>query len=225
MRTAPPSSPIGNPDIGGSRASMAMMVAEILGIPVERVRPIVADTSSIGFSFLTGGSRVTFATGMAATQAAEKVVEDLKQRAAMIWDIPPRRGRMEGWEGLPRRRQCRQLRADAARGDRAEGRSHRRADPGRGVDQCAGCRARLCDPHLRCRGRSRDRPRQDPALHRGSGCRPRDPPILCRGPDPGWRDPGDRLGARTKSTFTTKTGASRTRAFSTIACRWLRICR
>jgi CO/xanthine dehydrogenase Mo-binding subunit len=80
---------VGTPDIGGSRASMAMMVSEILGIPVERVRPIVADTSSIGFSFLTGGSRVTFATGMAATQAAEQVVEQMKQRAAMIWDIPP----------------------------------------------------------------------------------------------------------------------------------------
>jgi CO/xanthine dehydrogenase Mo-binding subunit len=79
---------VGTPDIGGSRASMAMMAAEILGIPVERVRPIVADTSSIGFSFLTGGSRVTFATGMATTQAAEKVVEELKKRAAMIWDIP-----------------------------------------------------------------------------------------------------------------------------------------
>jgi CO/xanthine dehydrogenase Mo-binding subunit len=80
---------VGTPDVGGSRASMAMMVSEILGIPVERVRPIVADTSSIGFSFLTGGSRVTFATGMAATQAAEQVVEQMKQRAAMIWDIPP----------------------------------------------------------------------------------------------------------------------------------------
>ncbi|HEV2300397.1 MAG TPA: xanthine dehydrogenase family protein molybdopterin-binding subunit [Stellaceae bacterium] len=79
----------GNPDIGGSRASMAIMVAEILGIPVERVRPVIADTSSIGFSFLTGGSRVTFATGMAATQAAEKVVEEMKRRAAMIWDISP----------------------------------------------------------------------------------------------------------------------------------------
>src|SRR5690349_21422912 len=78
----------GNPDIGGTRAAMAMMAAEALGIPVERVRPIVADTASIGFSFLTGGSRVTFATGMAATQAAEKVVEDLKRRAAMVWDIP-----------------------------------------------------------------------------------------------------------------------------------------
>ncbi len=37
----------------------------------------------------TGGSRVTFATGMAATQAAEKVIEELKRRAAMIWEIPP----------------------------------------------------------------------------------------------------------------------------------------
>src|SRR5271170_1161323 len=78
----------GNPDIGGSRASIGMMAAEVLGIPVEKVRTIVGDTSSIDFSFLTGGSRVTFATGMAATQAAEKVVEELKKRAAMIWDIP-----------------------------------------------------------------------------------------------------------------------------------------
>jgi CO/xanthine dehydrogenase Mo-binding subunit len=29
----------GSPDIGGSRASMAMMAAETLGIPVERVKP------------------------------------------------------------------------------------------------------------------------------------------------------------------------------------------
>jgi CO/xanthine dehydrogenase Mo-binding subunit len=79
---------VGTPDIGGSRASMAIMAAEILGIPVERVRPIVADTSSIGYNMLTGGSRVTFATGMATVQASEKVVEELKRRAALIWDIP-----------------------------------------------------------------------------------------------------------------------------------------
>jgi CO/xanthine dehydrogenase Mo-binding subunit len=78
----------GSPDIGGSRASMGMMVAEVLGIPVSRVRATVADTASIGFTHLTGGSRVTFATGMAVTQAAEKVVEDLKRRAAMTWEIP-----------------------------------------------------------------------------------------------------------------------------------------
>ncbi|MDR3530676.1 MAG: xanthine dehydrogenase family protein molybdopterin-binding subunit [Rhodopila sp.] len=78
----------GSPDIGGSRASIGMMVAEVLGVPAERVRTVVADTASIGFTHLTGGSRVTFATGMAATQAAEKVVDDLKRRAAATWEIP-----------------------------------------------------------------------------------------------------------------------------------------
>jgi CO/xanthine dehydrogenase Mo-binding subunit len=77
----------GHPDIGGSRASMAMMVAEVLGVPFENVRPVVGDTTAIGFSASTGGSRVTFAGGMAVTQAAEKVIEVLKQRAAIMWDI------------------------------------------------------------------------------------------------------------------------------------------
>jgi CO/xanthine dehydrogenase Mo-binding subunit len=77
----------GHPDIGGSRASMALMVAEVLGVPYEQVRPVVGDTTSIGFSASTGGSRVTFAGGMAVTQAAEKVVGELKKRAAVIWDI------------------------------------------------------------------------------------------------------------------------------------------
>ena len=78
----------GNPDIGGSRASMAIMAAEVLGVSVEQVRPMVADTASIGFSMLTGGSRTTFATGMAVVQAAEKIVAKLKRRAALIWDVP-----------------------------------------------------------------------------------------------------------------------------------------
>jgi CO/xanthine dehydrogenase Mo-binding subunit len=91
----------GSPDIGGSRASMAMMAAEVLGIPVERVRPIVADTASVGFTNMTGGSRVTFATGMATIQAAERVVEQLKQRAAMIWDISPDAVEWKDGEAIP----------------------------------------------------------------------------------------------------------------------------
>ena len=79
----------GSPDIGGSRASMGMMAAEVLGIPIENVRTIIGDTASIGFTNVTGGSRVTYATGMATVQATEKVVEQLKQRAAAIWDISP----------------------------------------------------------------------------------------------------------------------------------------
>jgi CO/xanthine dehydrogenase Mo-binding subunit len=79
----------GHPDIGGSRASMAMMVAEVLGVPFESVRPVVGDTTAIGFSASTGGSRVTFAGGMAVTQATQKIVEELKKRAAVMWDISP----------------------------------------------------------------------------------------------------------------------------------------
>ena len=77
----------GSPDVGGSRASMSMMAAEILGVDVERVRPIVGDTASVGFTFLTGGSRVTFATGTAVCEATEEVVNILKGRAAKLWEI------------------------------------------------------------------------------------------------------------------------------------------
>ncbi len=76
----------GNPDIGGSRASMAMMAAETLGLPIEKVRCTVGDTASIGYTFVTGGSRTTFATGMAVVQAATKVLDDLKRRAALTWE-------------------------------------------------------------------------------------------------------------------------------------------
>jgi CO/xanthine dehydrogenase Mo-binding subunit len=77
----------GNPDIGGSRASMALMAAEELGIPVEHVRPVVGDTEAVGYSDLTGGSRVTFATGMAVIEAARDVVKQLRARAAKIWNV------------------------------------------------------------------------------------------------------------------------------------------
>ncbi len=79
----------GNPDIGGTRAAQAMMVAEELGIPVDRVRPSVADTDSAGYTDVTGGSRVCYATGMAVIRAAEDVREQLKARAATMWNVAP----------------------------------------------------------------------------------------------------------------------------------------
>jgi CO/xanthine dehydrogenase Mo-binding subunit len=78
----------GTPDIGGSRASLAMMAAEELGIALEKVRPIIGDTSSLGFNFLTGGSRVTFSSGMAVIEAARDVIRQSRERAAKIWEIP-----------------------------------------------------------------------------------------------------------------------------------------
>ena len=77
----------GSPDIGGSRASMCLMAAEMLGVPYEIVRAHVGDTESTGFCNVTGGSRTTFATGMAVVQACEDIIAQCKQRAAMTWDI------------------------------------------------------------------------------------------------------------------------------------------
>jgi CO/xanthine dehydrogenase Mo-binding subunit len=73
---------------GGSRASMAMMVAEELGIEFERVRAFVGDTSTLGFNFLTAGSRGTFASGMASVIAARQLIEKLRQRVAKIREVP-----------------------------------------------------------------------------------------------------------------------------------------
>ena len=79
---------VGTPDIGGSRASLALLCAEELGIDVQRIRPVVADTETVAFSDLTGGSRVTFATGLAVVEAARDVIRQLRERAALSWDLP-----------------------------------------------------------------------------------------------------------------------------------------
>ena len=79
----------GHPDIGGSRASMVNIVAETLGIHYRDVSAQVGDTNTIGFSATTGGSRVTFAAGTAVSEATERVVRQLRERAAMLWDIDP----------------------------------------------------------------------------------------------------------------------------------------
>ncbi len=78
---------VGSPDIGGSRSSMCLMAAEELGIDVGRVNAIVADTETVGFNDVTGGSRVTLATGAAVVDACRQIKDDLRGRAAKTWDV------------------------------------------------------------------------------------------------------------------------------------------
>jgi CO/xanthine dehydrogenase Mo-binding subunit len=76
-------------DIGGTRTSVAMQAAEVLGIPVSQINPTVVDTDTIGWTGSTGGSRVTFDTGLAAMAAAEDVIKQMKERAALQWEVKP----------------------------------------------------------------------------------------------------------------------------------------
>ena len=80
---------IGTPDIGGSRASMALMVSETLGIPYEDVRVNVVETGSLGVNEPTHGSRATFATGKAAVEACNEAIKEMCRRAADKWGIDP----------------------------------------------------------------------------------------------------------------------------------------
>jgi CO/xanthine dehydrogenase Mo-binding subunit len=79
---------LGTSDVAGSRISISMMAAEELGIPVDKVRAVMADTHSLGFNRVTAGSRTTFATGMVIVDSARKAITELSKRAAQIWGVP-----------------------------------------------------------------------------------------------------------------------------------------
>jgi CO/xanthine dehydrogenase Mo-binding subunit len=78
----------GSTDIGGTRASLAMQLAETLGIAMEDVKATVADTDSVGYNDVTGGSRVTYATGMAVYEAGKALQSKMIERAAKLWQVP-----------------------------------------------------------------------------------------------------------------------------------------
>jgi xanthine dehydrogenase molybdenum-binding subunit len=77
----------GSVDIGGSRASMSMIVAETLGLDAEDINPSIPDTDSIGMTGGTGGSRVTYATGHACYKAAEAIKAEMCLRAARQLEV------------------------------------------------------------------------------------------------------------------------------------------
>jgi CO/xanthine dehydrogenase Mo-binding subunit len=79
---------VGTPDIGGSRASMALMASETLCIPYENIRVTIADTATLGYNDVSHGSRVTYASGLATIKAAQAAIAEMCKRAAAKWGIP-----------------------------------------------------------------------------------------------------------------------------------------
>lgn len=78
----------GSTDIGGTRASLAMQLAETLSVPYASIRPSVVDTDSIGHNDVTGGSRTTFASGLAVYEAGMDIRRQMITRAAKLWGVP-----------------------------------------------------------------------------------------------------------------------------------------
>lgn len=79
----------GSTDIGGTRTSLAMQFAEAIGLSAADIKPAIGDTDTIGYTDVTGGSRVTYATGIAAFEAAQDMKRQIIDRAAGIWKLKP----------------------------------------------------------------------------------------------------------------------------------------
>jgi xanthine dehydrogenase molybdenum-binding subunit len=89
----------GASEIGqGSETVLAMIVAETLGVPLERVDVVNSDTRVRPWDVGTHASRTTFVAGNAARLAAEKVRAQLLEMAAAQLDEPPAAlGVKAGW--------------------------------------------------------------------------------------------------------------------------------
>ena len=79
----------GSVDIGGTRTSLAMQLAETLGITVDDVRSIVLDTDAISYNDVTGGSRTTNVSGHAAHMAGQDLQRQVRQKLAELWGVSP----------------------------------------------------------------------------------------------------------------------------------------
>ena len=165
----------GHPDIGGSRAAIANICAELLGIDYRRVSVLIGDTATIGFSNLTGGSRVLFASAIVVTQSTEKIITTLRERAAKIWEIDPEAVKWENGAAHPASPNAGAVPAADAGRARREGAGDGRPDRRRRAAQHRRRRGRLWHAHLRRRGRCRSRHRARDPLHRRAGRRPRHP--------------------------------------------------
>ena len=77
----------GSCDMSGTRMTLAMQTAEVLGVEITAVQVSTGDTQSIGFTLPAWGSRTTFATGIACITAAKKVITTLTERVAATWGI------------------------------------------------------------------------------------------------------------------------------------------
>ena len=87
----------GATEIGqGSETVLAMIVAETLGVPIERVDVVNSDTSVRPWDVGTHASRTTFVAGNAARLAAEKVKAQLLEMVAAELEEPAARLDVKG---------------------------------------------------------------------------------------------------------------------------------
>ncbi len=87
----------GASEIGqGSDSVVAAIAAEELGVPLEYVRVVSADTDLVPVDLGAYSSRETFMVGNACLHAARQLRERVGAAVAAAWDVPPDRVRLAG---------------------------------------------------------------------------------------------------------------------------------
>ena len=93
----------GASDIGqGSNTMLAVIVSEELGIPVEDVRVLSADTDLCPVDLGAYSSRITLMVGNACLEAAKKLRRKVVKAAAKRWEVPGNRVVLAGRQVLDR---------------------------------------------------------------------------------------------------------------------------
>jgi xanthine dehydrogenase molybdenum-binding subunit len=73
----------------GAWTILSQIVAETLGIGLEKVQATFADTATTPFAHSTSGSTTTFTSGLAALQAAEDAKRGVLEAAARLLEVKP----------------------------------------------------------------------------------------------------------------------------------------
>lgn len=91
---------VGATDLGtGSDTVLAQMAAEVLGVPLSKIIIYSSDTDFTPFDTGAYASSTTFVSGGATKKAAEKIAEQIKERAALMWE-------MDSWRDLKLEGEC-----------------------------------------------------------------------------------------------------------------------
>jgi CO/xanthine dehydrogenase Mo-binding subunit len=89
---------LGVTDISGSRTSIAQIVAEELGLPIDQVRVVIGDTETGPWGSNSVGSLTVYSLSMAAYRACQDVKDQLSSLAAKRFEVDP--SEIEFSEGL-----------------------------------------------------------------------------------------------------------------------------
>jgi CO/xanthine dehydrogenase Mo-binding subunit len=80
---------LGSVDISGTNTVMAMIAAEIFGMPTDKVKVITGNSDSAPYSGMSGGSKITYTVGNAVRAAAEDARHQVLSIAASELEAAP----------------------------------------------------------------------------------------------------------------------------------------